>query len=82
MLSGERNYYRQRIDQESAAAERALSPQARLAHRELADRYSSRLELLESISSGTPYPATARSTETRFLGAVDPAASGIMLTRA
>ena len=51
MLSGERNYYRQRIDQELAAAERALSPQARLAHRELADRYSSRLELLEFISS-------------------------------
>lgn len=63
MLSAERQYYRQRIDQESAAAERASSPEARQAHREMADRYSSKLELLESISSGTPYPATTHSTE-------------------
>ena len=51
------------LDQESAAAERASSPEARQAHREMADRYSSKLELLESISSGTPYPATTHSTE-------------------
>jgi hypothetical protein len=63
VLSAERNYYRQRIEQESAAAETASSSQARRAHRELADRYSSKLELLESISSGTPYPATTHSTE-------------------
>jgi hypothetical protein len=63
VLSAERQYYRQRIDQESAAAERASSPEARQAHREMADRYSSKLELLESISSGTPYPATTHSTE-------------------
>ena len=61
MLSAERKYYRQRIDQESAAAERASTPQARQAHRELANRYASKLELLESISAGTPYPPAADS---------------------
>jgi hypothetical protein len=63
VLSAERNYYRRRAEQEASAAERASSPQARQAHRELADRYASKLELIESISAGTPYPATARSSE-------------------
>jgi hypothetical protein len=61
VLSGERNYYRQRIEQESAAAEHASSAQARQAHRQLAERYANKLELLESISAGTPYPAAAGS---------------------
>lgn len=59
MLGTERSYYQQRLEQESAAAERAGSARARQAHRELAERYSHKLELLESIASGTPYPATA-----------------------
>ena len=62
MLSAERKYYRQRIEQESAAANRASSAQACQAHRELAERYTSKLELLESISTGTPYPVAARAT--------------------
>jgi hypothetical protein len=63
VLSAERNYYQQRIEQESAAAETASSAQARQAHRELAERYTNKLDLLDSISTGTPYPATAHSTE-------------------
>jgi hypothetical protein len=63
VLSAERNYYRRRAEQESAAAERASTPQAQHAHRELAERYASKLELIESISAGTPYPAAAGSTE-------------------
>jgi hypothetical protein len=59
VLSAERNYYRRRAEQESAAAECASTPQAQHAHRELADRYASKLELLESISAGTPYPPAA-----------------------
>jgi hypothetical protein len=65
VLSAERNYYRQRIEQESAAAERASTPRAQHAHRELADRYASKLELIESVSAGTPYPAAAGSTEAK-----------------
>jgi hypothetical protein len=61
VLSAERKYYRHRVEQESAAAERASTPQARQAHRELANRYASKLELLESISAGTPYPPAAGS---------------------
>ena len=60
MLSAERTYYRQRIAQESAAAETSSSEQARQAHRELAERYANKLELLDSISTGTPYPADSR----------------------
>jgi hypothetical protein len=59
VLGAERNYYRQRAEQEAAAAERASSRQARQAHRELADRYASKLQVLDSISSGTPYPPAA-----------------------
>jgi hypothetical protein len=65
VLSAERKYYRERIEQESAAAETASSAQARQAHRELAERYANKLELLDSISTGTPYPATAGSTGSR-----------------
>jgi hypothetical protein len=61
VLSAERNYYRQRIKQESAAAELALSSEAKQAHRELANRYSQKLELLESIAAGTPYPMTSEN---------------------
>ena len=46
MLSAERNYYLQRIKQESVAAA-ASSAQARQAHRELAERYADKLEPLE-----------------------------------
>ena len=59
MLSAERNYYRQRVKQESAAAQRASSPEASHAHRELAERYASKLELLESIAAGKHYPMTS-----------------------
>ena len=59
MLNAERNYYLQRIKQESVAAARASSAQARQAHRELAERYADKLELLESISTGTPCCALA-----------------------
>jgi hypothetical protein len=31
----------------------------------LADRYTSKLELIESISAGTPYPAAVGSTEAK-----------------
>jgi hypothetical protein len=62
VLGAERNYYRQRAQQESAAAESASSPQARRAHRELADRYASKLQLLDSISSGTPFPPAVAPT--------------------
>jgi hypothetical protein len=65
VLSAERNYYLQRIKQESVAAERASSAQARQAHRELAERYANKLELLESISTGTPYPAVAEAAGSR-----------------
>jgi hypothetical protein len=65
VLSAERNYYLQRIKQESVAAERASSAQARQAHRELAERYANKLELLESISTGTPHPAVAEATGSR-----------------
>ena len=51
MPSAERNYYRQRVEQESAAAERASSAKARQAHRELANRYSEKLELLDSVAT-------------------------------
>jgi hypothetical protein len=57
VLGTERSYYQQRLEQESAAAERAGSAEARQAHRDLAERYSHKLELLDSIASGTPYPA-------------------------
>jgi hypothetical protein len=63
VLSAERDYYRRRAEEEAAAAERASTPQARHAHRELADRYASKLELIESISAGTPYPAATGSAE-------------------
>ena len=63
MLSAERNYYRRRAEQEASAAERASTPQAQHAHRELAERYAAKLQLLESISAGTPYPPAVRSPE-------------------
>ena len=63
MLSAERSYYQQRIEQEYAAAETASSAQAREAHRELAERYANKLERLDSISTGTPYPAATHSTK-------------------
>lgn len=52
MLGKDREYFSRRVREEVSASEVASSPEARKVHRELADLYSARLNLVEAIASG------------------------------
>ncbi len=68
MVNKDRDYYRWRFAQESAAAERASCDYARDVHLDLAARYSAKLRLIEALASDAPFseprhePAPVRRT--------------------
>lgn len=55
MLSMDREYYRRRVEQETAAAESAPSGQVRDVHLDLAERYSAKLHLVEAVLTERPF---------------------------
>lgn len=54
MNSADQEYYRRRIEKESTAAEATHCDIARAAHLELAERYSAKLRLFETMSIEPP----------------------------
>ena len=51
----DRDYYRRRVAQETAAAQCSSCDHARAVHRDLAERYSAKLRLAEALTSETSF---------------------------
>jgi len=53
MLSKDRDYYRRRVEQEMAAARSSACAFARSVHLDLAERYTTKLRLIEAVGLGS-----------------------------